>query len=107
MRGLACDTRSGQEHRSRVVDRHGLVNRARKGNRVDNAVTAQPSQAVRPAIYARSRQERVQSRQLLPLMATDQASRNLLACKALEATREAPVIEAFVRLFGDAACRPP
>ena len=30
---------------------------------------------------------------------TDQASRYLLACEALESTKELPVIEAFVRLF--------
>ena len=32
---------------------------------------------------------------------SDQASRYLLACEALESTKEAPVIEAFVRLFGE------
>ena len=30
---------------------------------------------------------------------TDQASRYVLACEALESTKEGPVIEAFVRLF--------
>jgi hypothetical protein len=34
-----------------------------------------------------------------PLTVTDQASRYLLLAEALEATREAPVIEALVRLF--------
>lgn len=36
---------------------------------------------------------------MLPLTVTDQASRYLLLCEALESTREAPVIEAFIRLF--------
>ena len=36
-----------------------------------------------------------------PLTVSDQASRYLLACEALESTKEAPVIEAFVRLFGE------
>lgn len=36
-----------------------------------------------------------------PLTVTDQASRYLLACEALESTKEAPVIEAFARLFGE------
>jgi hypothetical protein len=34
-----------------------------------------------------------------PLTVTDQASRYLLTCQALESTREDPVIEAFVQLF--------
>jgi hypothetical protein len=34
-----------------------------------------------------------------PLTVTDQASRYLLACEAIESTKEGPVIEAFVRLF--------
>ncbi|RWG75872.1 DDE-type integrase/transposase/recombinase, partial [Mesorhizobium sp.] len=34
-----------------------------------------------------------------PLTVTDQASRYVLTCEALESTKEAPVIEAFVRLF--------
>jgi hypothetical protein len=34
-----------------------------------------------------------------PLTVTDQASRYLLTCEALESTREAPVLEAFARLF--------
>ncbi|TIU91454.1 MAG: transposase family protein, partial [Mesorhizobium sp.] len=34
-----------------------------------------------------------------PLTVTDQVSRYLLACEALESTKETPVIEAFVRLF--------
>jgi transposase InsO family protein len=36
-----------------------------------------------------------------PLTVSDQASRYLLACEALESTKEVPVIEAFVRLFGE------
>ena len=36
-----------------------------------------------------------------PLTVTDQASRYLLVAEALETTKEAPVIEAFIRLFRD------
>ena len=36
-----------------------------------------------------------------PLTVTDQASRRILACEALESTKEQPVIEAFLRLFRD------
>lgn len=36
-----------------------------------------------------------------PLTVTDHASRYLLMCEALETTREAPVIEAFQRLFAE------
>jgi len=36
---------------------------------------------------------------LLPPDGTDQASRYVLACEALESTREGPVIETFARLF--------
>lgn len=39
------------------------------------------------------------SRYCYPLTVSDQASRYLLVCEALEATREEPVIEAFVQLF--------
>jgi hypothetical protein len=34
-----------------------------------------------------------------PLKVTDQATRYVLACEALESTKETPVIEAFLRLF--------
>ena len=34
-----------------------------------------------------------------PLTVTDQATRYVLACEALESTKETPVIEAFLRLF--------
>jgi hypothetical protein len=34
-----------------------------------------------------------------PLTVTDQASRYVLACEALESTKETPVVEAFLRLF--------
>ncbi len=34
-----------------------------------------------------------------PVTVTDQATRYVLACEALESTKETPVIEAFLRLF--------
>jgi hypothetical protein len=40
-----------------------------------------------------------EGRSCYPLAVPDQASRFLLACGALESTKEAPVIQAFVRLF--------
>jgi transposase InsO family protein len=86
-----------------VLDRHGLVSQARKRNRANKAVGTPLSQAVQPNDLwcADFKGEfKLGNRQYCyPLTVTDQASRYLLACEALESTKEAPVIEAFVRLF--------
>jgi transposase InsO family protein len=86
-----------------VLDRHGLVSQARKRNRANKAVGTQLSQAVMPNDLwcADFKGEfKLGNRQYCyPLTVTDQASRYLLACEALESTKEVPVLEAFVRLF--------
>ncbi|ESZ49325.1 IS481 family transposase [Mesorhizobium sp. RSR565B] len=86
-----------------VLDRHGLVSQARKRNRANKAVGTQLSQAVVPNDLwcADFKGEfKLGNRQYCyPLTVTDQASRYLLACEALESTKEVPVLEAFVRLF--------
>jgi transposase InsO family protein len=86
-----------------VLDRHGLVSQARKRSRANKAVGTPLSQAVQPNDLwcADFKGEfKLGNRQYCyPLTVTDQASRYLLACEALESTKEAPVIEAFARLF--------
>jgi transposase InsO family protein len=86
-----------------VLDRHGLVSQARKRNRANKAVGTALSEASLPNDLwcADFKGEfKLGNRQYCyPLTVTDQASRMILACEALESTREAPVIETFVRLF--------
>jgi transposase InsO family protein len=88
-----------------VLDRHGLVSQAKKRNRANKAVGTQLSQAVMPNDLwcADFKGEfKLGNRQYCyPLTVTDQASRMILLCEALESTRELPVIEAFARLFRD------
>lgn len=86
-----------------VLDRHGLVSRARKRKAANKAVGTGLSEAVRPndlwCADFKGEFKTGNGRYCYPLTVTDQASRYLLLCEALESTREAPVIEAFVRLF--------
>ena len=86
-----------------VLDRHGLVSQAKKRNRANKAVGTALSQAARPNdLWCADFKGEFQlgNRQYCyPLTVTDQASRMILMCEALESTRELPVIEAFVRLF--------
>jgi transposase InsO family protein len=86
-----------------VLDRHGLVSQARKRNRANKAVGTALSQAVAPndlwCTDFKGEFKLGDGRYCYPLTVTDQASRYLLACEALESTKETPVIEAFVRLF--------
>ena len=88
-----------------VLDRHGLVSQARKRNRANKAVGTALSQAARPndlwCVDFKGEFRLGNGCYCYPLTVTDQASRYLLACEALETTRETPVIEAFVRLFRD------
>jgi transposase InsO family protein len=86
-----------------VLDRHGLVKRAR-GRR--NRATGTPlSVATAPnALWCADFKGEFKlgnGRYCYPLTVSDQASRYLLLCEALESTREAPVIEAFQQLFRD------
>lgn len=86
-----------------VLDRHGLVSRARTRKRANKAVGTPLSQAVAPndlwCTDFKGEFRLGDGRYCYPLTVTDQASRYVLACEALESTKEAPVIEAFVRLF--------
>jgi transposase InsO family protein len=86
-----------------VLDRHGLVKRARR--RRNKAEGTPLSRAIRPNDLwcADFKGEfRLGNRQYCyPLTVTDQASRFLLLCEALDSTREAPVFEAFQRLFAE------
>jgi transposase InsO family protein len=86
-----------------VLDRHGLVSQARKRNRANKATGTPLSQAVQPndlwCADFKGEFKTGDGRYCYPLTVTDQASRYLLLCEALESTKEAPVIEAFVRLF--------
>jgi transposase InsO family protein len=85
-----------------VLDRHGLVKRARQRRRYKAEGTLL-SQASRPNDLwcADFKGEfKLGNRQYCyPLTVTDQASRMILMCEALETTREGPVLEAFARLF--------
>ncbi len=85
-----------------VLDRHGLVKRARHRRRF-KAEGTPLSQAPAPndlwCTDFKGEFRLGDGRYCYPLTVTDQASRYLLACEALEGTKEEPVIEAFVRLF--------
>jgi transposase InsO family protein len=86
-----------------VLDRRGLVSQARKRNRANKATGTPLSQAAAPndlwCTDFKGEFRLGDGRYCYPLTLTDQVSRYILACEALEATREVPVIEAFVRLF--------
>jgi transposase InsO family protein len=88
-----------------VLDRHGLVGRARQRRQGCKAEGTELSQAIEPNDLwcADFKGEfKLGNRQYCyPLTVTDQASRMILLCEALESTRESPVIEAFARLFRD------
>jgi transposase InsO family protein len=88
-----------------VLDRHGLVSQARKRHRANKAVGTALSQAVAPndlwCTDFKGEFKLGDGRYCYPLTVTDQASRYLLACEALESTKEEPVIGAFVRLFNE------
>lgn len=85
-----------------VLDRHGLVKRARQRRRFKAEGTAL-SEAVGPndlwCADFKGEFKTGDGRYCYPLTVTDQASRMILACEALESTRQIPVIETFVRLF--------
>lgn len=86
-----------------VLDRHGLVSQARKRNRANKAAGTPLSQAAAPndlwCVDFKGEFKTGNGSYCYPLTATDQVSRMILACEALESTKEQPVIESFVRLF--------
>jgi transposase InsO family protein len=86
-----------------VLDRHGLVSQARKRNRANKAVGTALSEAAAPndlwCADFKGEFKTSNGCYCYPLTVTDQVSRMILACEALESTKEEPVIEAFLRLF--------
>jgi transposase InsO family protein len=85
-----------------VLDRHGLVAHARQRRRC-KAEGTPLSHALQPndlwCADFKGEFKLGNGRYCYPLTVSDQASRFILACEALESTKEMPVIEAFVRLF--------
>ena len=86
-----------------VLDRHGLVNHARKTR---NRATGTPlSEGAAPndlwCADFKGEFKLGNRRYCYPLTVTDQASRFLLLCEALESTREDLAFTAFERLFRD------
>lgn len=85
-----------------VLDRHGLVTRARQRRRCKAEGTPLSAACCPNDLWCVDfkGEFKLGNRQYCyPLTVTDQASRMILLCDALESTREAPVVEAFVRLF--------
>jgi len=86
-----------------VLDRHGLVKRARtRRNRAEGtplSLAAAPNDLW--CTDFKGEFKLGNGRYCYPLTVTDQASRYVLACEALESTREDPVIAAFQRLFAE------
>ena len=86
-----------------VLDRHGLVKRARaRRNRAEGtplSLAAAPNDLWCTDFKGEFRLGN--GRYCYPLTVTDQASRYLLACEALDSTKEDPVIAAFQRLFAE------
>ena len=86
-----------------VLDRHGLVNRARirrnRANGTPLSTGANPNDLW--CTDFKGEFKLGNGRYCYPLTVSDHAARYLLLCEAFESTREAPVIEAFQRLFRD------
>jgi transposase InsO family protein len=86
-----------------VLDRHDLVSRARKRRAANKATGTPLSQAMASndlwCADFKGEFKTGDGRYCHPLTVTDQASRMILLCEALESTKELPVIEAFVSLF--------
>jgi transposase InsO family protein len=87
-----------------VLDRHGLVKRARQRRRFTAQGTAL-SAAIAPndlwCTDFKGEFKLGNGRYCYPLTVTDQASRMLLSCEALETTKEDGVFNAFQRLFSE------
>jgi transposase InsO family protein len=85
-----------------VLDRHGLVKHARQRRRFKAEGTPLSSAALPNQLWCTDFKGEFRlgnGSYCYPLTVTDQASRYILACEALESTKEIPVIQAFVRLF--------
>ena len=87
-----------------VLDRHGLVKRAHQRRRFTAEGTAL-SAAIAPndlwCADFKGEFKLGNGRYCYPLTVTDQASRMLLACQALETTKEDGVFKAFQHLFAE------
>jgi transposase InsO family protein len=104
VRNLAGDVRiPAKSTVHAVLDRHGLVSRARRRrNRAQGTPLSQAGAANELwCVDFKGEFKLGDGRYCYPLTVTDQASRYLLMCEALESTREAPVLEAFARLFDE------
>ncbi|WP_186397715.1 IS481 family transposase, partial [Stappia sp. TSB10GB4] len=85
-----------------VLDRHGLVKRARQRRRFKAEGTALSQASLPNDLWCADFKGEFKlgdGRYCYPLTVTDQASRMILLCEALESTKELPVIEAFLSLF--------
>jgi transposase InsO family protein len=84
-----------------VLDRHGLVKRARARKNRPHGTSLSAGTAPNDLWCADFKGEFKlgNGRYCYPLTVSDHASRYLLLCEALDSTREAPVIEAFQQLF--------
>ena len=86
-----------------VLDRHGLVKRAQ--TRRNKAMGTALSEALRPnALWCADFKGEFKlgnGQYCYPLTVTDQASRFILMCEALQSTREDTASTAFLRLFQD------
>ena len=99
---LSCDARiPAKSTVHAVLHRHGLVAQALK--RRNRAEGTPLSQALAPndlwCADFKGEFKLGNGRYCYPLTITDQASRKLLLLEALQSTKEAPVLEAFHRLF--------
>lgn len=105
VRRLAGDVRiPAQSTVHAVLDRHGLVKRARQRRR-QKAQGTPLSQAHEPndlwCVDFKGEFKLGNRHYCYPLTITDQTSRMILGCEALESTREAGVIPVFERTFKD------
>ncbi|MHA7772360.1 IS481 family transposase [Roseibium sp. M-1] len=86
-----------------VLDRHGLVSRARKRRRANKAAGTPLSAGLAPNdLWAADFKGEFKLGNRLycyPLTVTDHASRYLLSCEAFDSTKEKPVLDAFLALF--------
>jgi transposase InsO family protein/transposase-like protein len=85
-----------------VLDRYGLVKRARQRRR-SKAKGTELSEAIAPndlwCTDFKGEFKLGNGRYCYPLTVTDQASRFVLLCEALESTKEAGAFDSFLRLF--------
>nr|WP_319387545.1 IS481 family transposase [uncultured Roseibium sp.] len=111
VRKLAGDVRiPAQSTVHAVLDRHGLVSRARKRRRANKAEGTLLSAGVGPndlwAADFKGEFKLGNRNYCYPLTVTDHASRYLLSCEAFDSTKEKPVIGAFLALFKERGLPP-